>query len=104
MFDTVLFDLDGTLTNPFKGITGGVLYALKRLGYALPQRSDLVSFIGPPLFDEFSRSLCFGIFGENVRKLLDKLTFLCYSIYRHCAQGLSLCGITINSVTFLPYN
>ncbi len=35
MFDTVLFDLDGTLTNPFEGITGGVLYALKRLGYAL---------------------------------------------------------------------
>lgn len=55
MFDTVLFDLDGTLTNPFEGITGGVLYALKRLGYTLPQRSDLVSFIGPPLFEEFSR-------------------------------------------------
>lgn len=35
MFDTVLFDLDGTLTNPLKGITGGVLYALKRLSYAL---------------------------------------------------------------------
>lgn len=55
MFDTVLFDLDGTLTNPFEGITGGVIYALERLGYAPPQRSDLVSFIGPPLFDEFSR-------------------------------------------------
>lgn len=55
MFDTILFDLDGTLTNPFKGITGGVLYALEKLGYSLPPRDELVSFIGPPLFDEFSR-------------------------------------------------
>lgn len=55
MFDTILFDLDGTLTNPFKGITGGVLYALEKLGYPLPPREELVSFIGPPLFDEFTR-------------------------------------------------
>ena len=29
MFDTVLFDLDGTLTDPFKGIANSVIYALK---------------------------------------------------------------------------
>lgn len=55
MFDTILFDLDGTLTNPFVGITGGILYALERLGYECPPREELISFIGPPLFDELQR-------------------------------------------------
>lgn len=55
MFGTVLFDLDGTLTNPFMGITGGVLYALEKMGYDCPPREELLSFIGPPLFDEFTR-------------------------------------------------
>lgn len=55
MFDTILFDLDGTLTDPFMGITGGILYALEHLGYELPPREELTSFIGPPLFDEFQR-------------------------------------------------
>lgn len=55
MFDTILFDLDGTLTNPFVGITGGILYALERLGYERPPREELTSFIGPPLFDEYQR-------------------------------------------------
>ncbi|MDE7192432.1 MAG: HAD-IA family hydrolase [Oscillospiraceae bacterium] len=55
MFDTILFDLDGTLTNPFMGITGGIIYALERLGYDCPPREELTSFIGPPLCDEFPR-------------------------------------------------
>lgn len=55
MFSAVLFDLDGTLTDPFEGITGGVLYALEHLGYDCPPREELISFIGPPLFDEFKR-------------------------------------------------
>ena len=55
MFSTVLFDLDGTLTDPFEGITGGVLYALEHLGYDCPPRRELTSFIGPPLLDEFMR-------------------------------------------------
>lgn len=55
MFRTVLFDLDGTLTDPYQGITGGVLYALGHLGYDCPPRRELVSFIGPPLLDEFMR-------------------------------------------------
>lgn len=55
MFDTILFDLDGTLTNPFMGITGGISYALERLGYDCPPREELTSFIGPPLCDKFPR-------------------------------------------------
>ena len=33
MFDTVLFDLDGTLTDPFEGISNSIIYALKKILY-----------------------------------------------------------------------
>lgn len=55
MFNTILFDLDGTLTNPYMGITNGVIYALDKLGIDVPPRETLKSFIGPPLLDEFQR-------------------------------------------------
>ncbi|MGN0650500.1 MAG: HAD-IA family hydrolase [Oscillospiraceae bacterium] len=65
-FDTFLFDLDGTLTNPYMGITNGILYALDKLGIAAPPREDLRSFIGPPLFDEFTRR--FGMDAETANE------------------------------------
>lgn len=66
MIDTVLFDMDGTLSNSFEGISGGVLYALEELGFPLPSRGSLTSFVGPPLFDEFKRR--FGMDDETARK------------------------------------
>ncbi len=57
MFNTILFDLDGTLTNPYMGITGGILYALENMGRELPPRESLKCFIGPPLHDSF-RDFC----------------------------------------------
>ena len=65
-FETFLFDLDGTLTNPFTGITNGILYALEGLGIEPPPREELRSFIGPPLFDEFTRR--FGMDAETANK------------------------------------
>lgn len=38
MFDTILFDLDGTLTDPFKGIANSVIYALKKFGITAPDK------------------------------------------------------------------
>ena len=55
MYDTVLFDLDGTLTDSGLGITKAVQYALGQLGYAVPPRESLFSFIGPPLHKSFQR-------------------------------------------------
>lgn len=52
-FETVFFDLDGTLTDPGLGITNSVMYALEKLGYAVPPRQELYRFIGPPLLDSF---------------------------------------------------
>lgn len=56
MFDkNILFDLDGTLTDPGIGITNSVMYALKKFGIEPPPREELFPFIGPPLSDSFMR-------------------------------------------------
>ena len=49
----LLFDLDGTLTDPVVGITTCVQYALKSFGIEEPDLSKLEPFIGPPLKDSF---------------------------------------------------
>ena len=55
MYHTILFDLDGTLTDSGLGITKGVQYALEQMGYEVPPRESLFSFIGPPLHKSFQR-------------------------------------------------
>lgn len=51
--EIVLFDLDGTLTDPGVGITNSVAYALKRYGIEVADRRELYPFIGPPLAHSF---------------------------------------------------
>lgn len=55
MYDTILFDLDGTLTDSGLGITKAAQYALGQMGYEVPPRESLFSFIGPPLHKSFQR-------------------------------------------------
>ena len=47
--DAILFDLDGTLTDPREGITRSIAYALERMGAPVPALDDLTFAIGPPL-------------------------------------------------------
>lgn len=49
----ILFDLDGTLTDPKLGITKSVAYALDKMGIESPNLDELVKFIGPPLMVSF---------------------------------------------------
>ena len=49
----ILFDLDGTLTDPGEGITNSVAHALAHYGISVADRSRLYRFIGPPLMDSF---------------------------------------------------
>ena len=49
----VYFDLDGTLTDPYEGITKCILYALDELGFPHPDDDYLYDCIGPPLWDTF---------------------------------------------------
>lgn len=48
-YHVALFDLDGTLTDPFEGITKSVQYALSHFGIHEPNLYNLKHFIGPPL-------------------------------------------------------
>ncbi|GGG86678.1 HAD family hydrolase [Paenibacillus radicis (ex Gao et al. 2016)] len=50
---TILFDLDGTLTDPKLGITSGVQYALSKFDIHVDNLDTLEPFIGPPLTETF---------------------------------------------------
>lgn len=54
-YDTVLFDLDGTLTDPSMGITNSIMHALSKRGISVADRTSLYKFIGPPLLDSFEK-------------------------------------------------
>jgi phosphoglycolate phosphatase len=51
----VLFDLDGTITDPQAGITSCVAHALADAGIVVDDLSTLTGYIGPPLRDGFAR-------------------------------------------------
>lgn len=52
-FRYILFDLDGTITNPKSGITKSVAYALEKFGIFVENLEELRVFIGPPLRNSF---------------------------------------------------
>ena len=53
MIRTVLFDLDGTLTDSREGIVNSVKYTVEKLGGPMPDPQTLLKFIGPPLQESF---------------------------------------------------
>ena len=55
MYRHILFDLDGTLTDPFEGITNSVVHALKRYNVEVSDKKELRCFIGPPLVESFMK-------------------------------------------------
>lgn len=85
MLTTVLFDLDGTLTDPGLGITNSILYALDKMGFPKPPREDLYPFIGPPLTESFQK-YC-GMTAEQAEEAL--------RVYR---EYFSVTGLFENSV------
>ncbi|MBX8483426.1 HAD family hydrolase [Pseudomonas cichorii] len=52
-YQNILFDLDGTLTDPRLGITRSIQFALAKLGIDEPDITKLEHFIGPPLLQAF---------------------------------------------------
>ncbi len=67
-FTHVIFDLDGTLTDPGVGITNSVAYALAKYGVAPPAREELYRFIGPPLINMFMSE--YGMTEKDARRTL----------------------------------
>ncbi len=56
-FNNIIFDLDGTLTDPEKGISNSYRYACEKLDIPIPSKTELHSFIGPPLQEVFLKRL-----------------------------------------------
>ncbi|MCC8027246.1 MAG: HAD family hydrolase [Clostridium sp.] len=56
----ILFDLDGTLTDPKEGITKSVSYALNHYGIHVEDLDSLCPFIGPPLTDSYKKYFNFS--------------------------------------------
>jgi len=54
-FKAVLFDMDGSITDPKEGIINSVLYAAKKSGIEEKNPETLDSFIGPPLHVSFQK-------------------------------------------------
>ena len=65
----VLFDLDGTLNDPYEGITSCIRYALSSVGLDETDPERLKSFIGPPLRNTFS---LYGFDEEKCEELVAK--------------------------------
>lgn len=63
MYEYILFDLDGTLTDPKDGIVNSILHSLKYYPHiTAPSRDELCDFIGPPLANSYMRR--FGMDAE----------------------------------------
>ncbi|MGN0989020.1 MAG: HAD hydrolase-like protein, partial [Eubacteriales bacterium] len=68
-YNVVIFDLDGTLSNPELGITTCAQLGLKELGIE-EKRENLRRFIGPPLIDSFMNF--YGLTREQADRALAK--------------------------------
>jgi len=62
---TILFDLDGNLTDSGPGITNSVRYALAKFNIAEEDSASLEKFIGPPLIESFQKF--YGFSAEQAR-------------------------------------
>ncbi len=70
MYKYILFDLDGTLLNTYKGVSNGVRYTLEYYGLPVPEEKDMRKYLGPPLRDSFSRFA--GIPNEKLDEAIAK--------------------------------
>ena len=84
-YTTVLFDLDGTLTDPGEGIVNSVEYALNKYGISVEDKKALCKFIGPPLLVSFS--MYYGFDEEKSREAI--------SFYReyYKVKGINECKL-----------
>lgn len=67
-YKVILFDLDGTLSDPKEGITKSIQYALQKLNIHVPNLDELESFIGPPLQVSFAEK--YGFHAEMIEKAI----------------------------------
>ena len=69
--NVLLFDLDGTLTDPKPGIVGCIRFALDQLTVTCPGDDVLAGYIGPPLRATFAKLLD----TSEVRRIEEAMAF-----------------------------
>lgn len=67
-YKSLLFDLDGTLTDSSEGVFNGCVYALEKLGYSVPSDFEHTKVVGPPLLWSFQTF--FGLSEKESEKAL----------------------------------
>lgn len=73
-YTTVLFDLDGTLTDPYEGVVNCFAHTLAQFGLSETNEDTLRTYIGPPLDLTFSET--YGFSREDTKKAVE--------IFRKC--------------------
>ena len=67
-YNTIIFDLDGTIIDPSVGIVHSLLYALDKMNTKAKGKDVLLKFIGPPLIDSFKKY--FGFDDETAKQAI----------------------------------
>ena len=68
MHKSILFDLDGTLTDSGEGIMKSTIFALNHYGIEAPPEAQLRTVVGPPLTESFAR---FGVPQDKVEEAVE---------------------------------
>lgn len=106
----ILFDLDGTITDPKIGITKSVAYALKHFDIAVENLDDLCKFIGPPLRNSFCDFYNFSESDANLAVAKYREYFGVTGLYENTVydgmekllESLKSCGKTLIVATSKP--
>lgn len=54
-YKSLLFDLDGTITDSSEGIINSIIYALEKMNVEVGDKTILKKFVGPPLLDSYKK-------------------------------------------------
>lgn len=65
-YKLVIFDVDGTLLDTSEGLLKSTIYTIEKLGYPMPTKEILFSFIGPRIQDSLAK--VFGLEGEELNR------------------------------------
>lgn len=69
MIKTVIFDLDGTLTNPLKSFTACLRHAFSSLGIPMLTEEQVKTWIGPPIYNSLKNHL--GLDDETAQSVVE---------------------------------
>ena len=111
MAKTILFDLDGTLTDSGEGILNCAELGLRHFGLSVPSREEMRVFVGPPLHETF---LKFGVPEDRVEEAvtvfrsryttIGKFENTPYPGVHDLLQALKAAGHTLLIATSKPEN